>query len=165
MPGSPTSITSRPRPEMASDRAAFSSPISRWRPTNASLEELSVALIWSGWDWKPAVTPVGSVSLEGAGKSSREACNRVPHSLQNWALTGFSWPQLGQSMVVPPSPREQAIDQSDDTSGLRARQACPAWSGGSGLRAGEASGSLLVSSKLAPRPSLGYLAIKGYSGL
>ena len=73
---------------------------------------------------------------EGVAVSAAEESRLTPHPLQNWASDGLSRPQLGQSMVELPSPGEQAIDKSDDTSGFRARQAFPAESKCGGSRGG-----------------------------
>ena len=72
-------------------------------------------------------------SSDGVGISVTGVSRLAPQPSQNWASDGLSQPQLRQSMVELPFPGEQAIDKSDDASGLRARQAFHArsWCGGS----------------------------------
>ncbi len=83
MPGSPTSITSRPWLDRVSSRQAFSAPISRWRPTK-------VPLPWLAFD------------LAGDGELSPEDRASVkPQDEQSVALGRFSCPQPEHSIEFP----------------------------------------------------------------
>ena len=70
MPGSPTNVTKRPRPESASSKHPFRSPISRCRPTNTPPAKLSRACPSSvGAGFKPAPTSCRSNASKAANTS------------------------------------------------------------------------------------------------
>ena len=75
MPGSPTSASSRPRPDRASSRAAFNSPISRCRPTNTPPSCVPAWTRSGGGDAR------GDVASTGSPAPPAPICARVAETL------------------------------------------------------------------------------------
>ena len=71
MPGSPSKVTIRPRPDRASSKHAFSSPISRCRPTNTPPARLSKA--WASSTSAPGCSTLVVTSIASNADNTSEA--------------------------------------------------------------------------------------------